>query len=113
MKNEIEIDGQKYKKVTRAAVSGYSVIRCEKSGVFVGKIVNRDGREVQAENVRRLWYWKGAASLSELAMRGVSKPDECKFPVAVDVMELLDVIEITPMTEDAKKTIDEVKIWTR
>jgi hypothetical protein len=113
MSDVIEINGEKYKKVTLHDYSGYSVIRCEHSGAFVGKIKKRNGREVEAENVRRLWYWKGAASLSELAMRGVSKPDECKFPVAVDAIVLLDVIEIIPMTQDAKKTVDSVKIWTR
>ena len=36
----------------------------------------KDGDEVELKNCRRIWYWNGAASLSELALSGV-KRDEC------------------------------------
>lgn len=35
------------------------------------------------KNARRLWYWDGAASISQIAVDGVSKPENCKFPESV------------------------------
>jgi hypothetical protein len=61
-------------------------------------------------NARRLWYWDGAASLSQLAMEGVTKPQNCKFAMPVDV-ELLQVIEILDVTRKAKENIEKVSIW--
>jgi len=62
-------------------------------------------------DARRLWYWEGAASLSELAMKGVAHPGECKFPCSVDRVELLEAIEILDCTEIAEKSIKEVPEW--
>ena len=63
------------------------------------------------KNARRLWYWEGAASLSQMAMEGTSKPSECKFPCEVERVELLNAIEILDTTEKAEKSIKAVPIW--
>jgi hypothetical protein len=44
--------------------------------------------------------------LSQLATDGTSKPTNCKFPCEVDKIELLQVIEIIPITDKAKTSID-------
>ena len=62
-------------------------------------------------NARRLWFWAGAASLSQLAMEGTSKPLECKFPCEVNRVELMEAIEILDVTEKARISIKEVPIW--
>lgn len=35
------------------------IVRGDRSGVFFGTLVGKDGREVKLENCRRLWYWDG------------------------------------------------------
>ena len=87
------------------------IIRTEKAGVFFGNIKERNGQEVTMTNCRRLWYWSGAASLSQLAVDGPSNPKECKFTIAVDEMTILGVIEIIPCTDEAIKSINAVKVW--
>ena len=62
-------------------------------------------------DARRIWYWDGAASLSQLANTGTSKPRNCKFPAPVDRVELLQAIEILSVTEVAEKSIKEVPEW--
>lgn len=89
----------------------YVIVRGDRSGVFAGNIVKRDKNEVELKNCRRIWYWKGACSLSQLAVDGTSLPDECKFSVAVDDIEILDVIEVIPCTQKAEKSIKGVKEW--
>lgn len=90
---------------------GYYIVRSKSAGVFAGNIASRNGQEVELKNCRRLWYWDGAASLSQLAVDGTSKPKNCKFTVAVDSMEVLDVIEIIPCTDKAEVSIKGVVVW--
>ena len=89
----------------------YYIVRCDRASVFAGWIKERIGREVTMVNARRIWYWAGAASLSQLAMEGTKKPNECKFAMKVDEVVLLDAIEIIPCTNEAKESIEDVKIW--
>ena len=87
------------------------IIRGDRSGVFFGEIAARDGREVTIRNCRRLWYWSGAASLSQLAAEGVKRPNSCKFTVTVDELVVLDAIEIIPCADAACASIDSVTPW--
>lgn len=89
------------------------IVRGDMSGVFFGILTEKDGREVKLEKCRRLWYWDGAASISQLAVDGTSNPVECKFTVTVDEIEILDAIEIIPCTKKAIKSIEGVKEWKR
>ena len=90
---------------------GYKIVRCENAGVFAAYVESRDGGEAVLREARRLWYWDGAASLSQLAMEGVSKPENCKFPIAVDKIVVLEVVEILDVTPQAKASIDGVPVW--
>jgi hypothetical protein len=58
----------------------YVIVRTYSAGVFAGTLRERNGKEVTLHNARRIWYWAGAASLSQLAQSGTSKPNQCKFP---------------------------------
>lgn len=89
----------------------YKIVRTYSAGVFAGYIEDRDGKEVTLINARRLWHWSGAASLSQLAQSGTSKPGDCKFPEEVSRVVLTEAIEILDVTEQAKKSIDAVKVW--
>lgn len=46
----------------------YVIVRTYTAGAFAGELESRNGREVVLLNARRIWYWSGAASLSQLAM---------------------------------------------
>jgi hypothetical protein len=92
--------------------SRYVIVRTMSAGVFAGTFESREGREVVLTDARRLWYWAGAASLSQLAVDGTKKPKQCKFPVAVPRVELLEAVEILDVTPQAQKSIEQVPIWT-
>lgn len=119
MSKSIMVDGVKYvpetdtKKMAKAKKGmEYVICRTYSAGVFAGYLEKREGQEVTLREARRLWQWYGAATLSQLAVDGVSKPDQCKFPTAVDKVELLQAIEIIPCTEKAQESISSVKIWS-
>lgn len=89
----------------------YYIVRAERAGVFFGHIKERNGDEVVMTEVRRIWYWNGAASISQLAMEGVKHPELSKFTVTVPEMTILGVIEIIPCSEEAVKNIKAVGEW--
>jgi len=89
----------------------YVIVRTYSAGVFAGYLEKREGKEVVLLKVRRIWFWAGAASLSQLAMEGTKKPNECKFPCEVDKIELTEAIEILYVTKKAELSIKSVKIW--
>ena len=89
----------------------YVIVRTQSAGVFAGLLESRTGQEVVLRQARRIWYWAGASSLSQLAMEGTCKPSECKFPVAVDRVELLQAIEILDCSEAARASIHGVPVW--
>lgn len=94
-------------------IGKYVIARTYSAGVFAGTLKSRDGKEALLTDARRIWHWKGAASLSELAVRGTSAPDGCKFPCAVPEVLLTEVIEILPTTAAAQTSIQEVPEWTK
>ncbi len=101
------MDSKKKKKKLK-----YVIVRTYSAGVFAGYLAGRkEPGTVVLKKARRLWYWKGAASLSQLAMEGVKCPNECKFPIEVNRVELLGVVEILDVTEQARRSISDVPIW--
>lgn len=87
------------------------MVRTYSAGVWVGKIEERNGKEVRLSDARRIWYWDGAATLSQLATDGTSKPNKCKFPCPVSEVVLTEAIEIIPVTGKAQASIDAVPVW--
>ena len=87
------------------------LIRADRAGVMVGTLKSRKGSDVVLTNSRRIWYWDGAASISQIAQSGVSKPQNCKFTESVSEILVLGVIEIIPMTKEAIKSVNEVVPW--
>lgn len=111
MENVITVNGVRYVKEATIGEKPWVIVRSDRAGVFFGRLDKKEKDSVVLLDSRRLWYWSGAASLSELAKSGVKRPSECKFPVSIDRHEVFDVIEILPTTEAAKKSIDGVEIW--
>ena len=94
-------------------IGKYCMVRSKNAGVFAGSLEALDGDVAKLSNARRIHYWNGAASLSQLATDGTSKPKDCRFPCRVDEVLLFGVIEIIPITQKAKEYIDSVPVWTR
>lgn len=97
--------------MSEAVIGKYCVIRCDRAGVFAGTVEELDGQSVLVCNVRKLWRWYGATETLQIALEGVKHPNDCRFTVAVDSLVLTDAIEVIPATEEAKASIDGVKVW--
>ena len=85
------------------------IVRCHGAGVFYGEIVSREGAEATLRNVRRVHYWQGAASLSQVALEGVKAGS--RLTVVVPEMTVLGVIEIIPCSLEATANMDAHPVW--
>ena len=88
----------------------YCIVRTYSAGVFAGEVATIDKKVVVVKNARRLWEWKTkkGISLSEIALFGVDERGS-KICYAVPEVMLTEAIEIIPASEEAKKSLDEVK----
>ena len=118
--NEIEINGVTYipkdsvqQMAPKLDGMEYCMVRTYSAGVFAGYIESRNGKEVLLRNARRIWRWAGAVDLCQLSTEGTKDPTNCKFPAPVDKVLLTEAIEIIPITEKARKIIQEVPVWKK
>lgn len=120
----IMIDDQKYvradmveKPAEKLDGMERCIIRSYGAGVFYG-YVKSSKAEVNGVNVvlckaKRIHYWDGACSLTQLALEGTKAPQNCRITDSVDEQFIANVIEIIPLTKKAEKNLDEVKIWKK
>ena len=102
------------KKTKETGSLPYKIVRTRDAGVFACEVERYDRATGTADVVRsrRLWYWAGAASLSELAEKGPGNAGACKFPVPVAKQVLAGVIEILDVTPEARAKIEAVPVWS-
>jgi hypothetical protein len=87
------------------------LFRGDRSGVFYGELVEREGQRAKIRNARKIYYWNGAACLEQLSAEGTNKPNDCKFTMAVDEIEIYDLIQLLPCTDKSIESIEGVKEW--
>jgi hypothetical protein len=91
------------------------LVRSDRSGVHFGYLADEQftpaGKVVTLLNTRRIWQWVGAASISQIADSGVTKPEECKFSVLIPQNEIVGVIETIPISKQAKDQLYKIPVW--
>ncbi len=103
--------GEEEEPAGGSAPGSYVLVRCRDAGIHAGTLVFSRGRTVRLWNSRRVWYWKGALTLSELCTNGTTEPDGCKFACQISDITLLEACEIMKCTEKAQASIEGVKVW--
>ena len=114
----ITINGVEYVKkdsqtpATNAEGLPFVLIRTCSAGVHFGYLKSKEstlaGIEVELVNARRIHYWEGACSLSQIAMEGVKKPESCKIAMPVSSITII-AIEIIPISTGSN--IAEAPVW--
>ena len=97
--------------IAASMIGKYCVVRTYSAGVHAGIVTARNGREILLTDSRRIWYWEGAASLSQLARDGTSKPSKCKFSVPVEEILVTEAVEVLPCTAESEASIRGVQRW--
>ena len=93
----------------------YVIVRTYSLGVFAGTLSAESTETMKVlTNARRIWFWAGAASLSQLATSGTTAPADCKFPCEVARVELTSPsgFEVLDVTDAARASIAGVPVWS-
>lgn len=112
MSDEITINGEVYvKKIPLTDTVKHVLVRTYSAGVHFGELVKREGQDIELRNARRIWSWKGANTLSDIAEKGLNGK-ESKISLTVSSIILTQAIEIMPISASALKNLSEVAEWT-
>lgn len=85
-------------------VGEFCVVRTFSAGVHVGTLAECSGTAVLLTDARRLWRWRGANSLNEIASSGVTE-DYTRISEPVDRILLTQAIEVIPCSPKAKQNL--------
>ena len=88
------------------------LIRTDSAGVHFGYLKDRTGKEGTLINTRRIYYWRGACSLSQVANDGVDVSNS-KISVLVPENTFTEIIEIIPLSNKAFKNLMEAPEWKK
>ena len=79
------------------------LVRTYSAGVHFGELVSRKGKEIVLRDARRIWRWRGANTLSEVATTGVEPASSGWTRVSEPVSEitLTEAIEVIVMSTKA------------
>lgn len=88
------------------------IIRSYASGVHFGEVIEtRDtphGLSILLKDSRRIHYWEGAASLSQMAIEGIKKG---RIAMVLPEIQVEGVCEIIPMLPEAIDNMKNQPIW--
>jgi hypothetical protein len=88
----------------------FVLVRTYSAGVHFGTLAKQDGKLVTLTTARRIWSWKGANTLNEIANGGVGKGSRISNPVPE--IELTEAIELIPVSDEARVILENVG-WTK
>ena len=89
-----------------SSIGKFCVVRTYSAGVHVGVVASQDGKLVTLTDARRIWSWKGANTLHEIAIGGVGKGS--RVSDAVPSIDLTEAIEVIECTDDGRKSLTSV-----
>ncbi len=91
-------------------IGQFCVVRTFSAGVHLGTVTECNGTAVLLKNARRLWRWRGANTLSEVALHGVA--EQSRISESVPVILLTQATEVIPCTKKARENLERSR-WSR
>lgn len=77
------------------------IIRTYSAGVHVGTLKSHDGKTVVLTDASRIWRWRGANTLHELALHGPAQ-EWTRISERVPEITLTEAIELIPVQPEAE-----------
>ena len=86
------------------------IARIERAGVFHGTLDHIDNEIIRLKDARRIYYWDGAISVTDMAAKGFKGG---KITVPVSTVEFMSdkIVELNECSDDATKSIEAIKPW--
>lgn len=88
--------------VLESLVNTFVIVRTRDAGVHCGILKSAAGRGCELKDARRIWRWRGANTLNELANNGVHETEYTRISEPIELIVLTENCEIIPCSEAAK-----------
>ena len=85
-------------------IGEFVVVRTYSAGVHFGTLAEIAGTCVKLTGARRVWRWRGANSLNELANAGAAE-EYTRISEPVEAILLTESIEVIPCTKKGKANL--------
>jgi hypothetical protein len=79
------------------------IIRTYSAGIHIGMLKERNGREVTLTDASRIWRWRGANTLHEIALHGVAQ-EFTRISERVPEIILTEAVELIQCSDEAART---------
>lgn len=86
------------------------IARIERAGVFHGTLDYIDNEIIRLKDARRIYYWNGALSVTDMAAKGLTGG---KISIPVSTVEFMSpmITELNECSVEATKSIEAIKVW--
>ena len=86
------------------------IARIDRAGVFHGTLDHIDNDIVRMTDTRRIYYWNGALSVTDMAANGLTGG---KISAPVSKVEFMTgkVVELNECSVEASRIIESIKVW--
>jgi len=106
-----EVKPNEIPSITDFNLGKICMFRTYSAGVHFGTLVAKEDQTCLVKDSRRVYYWKKAASLSQLALEGDGDIENCKIAIKIPFITLEKVIEVIPMSDMAIEVLFGAKEW--
>src|SRR5512139_1391967 len=93
----------------------YVIVRCTQAGVHAGYLEKQTKEHVVLTDARRIWYWTGAASLSEIAVYGLNPAKSSASKIAAKVSRIQlrqsDACEVIACQPEGQASVEGAPVW--
>ena len=86
------------------------IARIDKAGVFHGRLDYIDEQIIRLKDVRRIYQWNGALSVTDMAVNGITGG---KVTIPVSTVEFIsnNIIELNECSDEATEAIIAITPW--
>lgn len=86
------------------------IARIDRAGVFHGTLDYIDNDILRLKDARRIYYWEGALSVTDIAANGITGG---KVTIPVSTVEFMTdkIVELNECSDEATKSIEAIKPW--
>lgn len=86
------------------------IARIERAGVFHGTLDYLDTEIIRMKNVRRIYSWFGALSVTDMAVNGI-RTGKITEPVSMVEFMSNNIIELNECSDKATRSIESIESW--
>ena len=88
------------------------IARINRAGVYHGVLDYWDDGIIRLKDVRLIYRWQGALSVTDMAANGIGNASKVTHPCGEVEFLCREVIEVNECSDIASKKIEGIKAWT-